>query len=108
MTQMILQSEAPFSDAPCGLCGQPTTAPPGVQLVLAGTAAPVCQACGHKHAPALAALVHLADVAQRVTRIGRHSVFPPLTALLELASAAEKYCSPLPPPPLKPPTAATG
>jgi hypothetical protein len=68
---------------------------------VAGTTDPVCQNCGRKHAPSLAALVGLADAAERVGRMGRHTVFPPLTALLDLASAAEKYASAAlnPPPP---------
>jgi hypothetical protein len=91
MTQLLLQCKADAINDPCGLCGQPATASAGMRLVLAPTAAPVCQDCGRKHAPALAALVNLADAATRIGRIERHSVFPPLTALLDLASAAEKY-----------------
>jgi hypothetical protein len=60
---------------------------------VAGTTDPVCQDCGRKHAPSLAALVGLANAAERVGRMGRHTVFPPLTALLDLASAAEKYAT---------------
>jgi hypothetical protein len=91
MAHLLLQCKADATNDPCGLCGQPAAAPAGTQLVLAGTAAPVCQDCGRKHAPPLAALVNLADAATRIGRINRHSVFPPLTALLDLASAAEKY-----------------
>ena len=91
MTQLLLQCNAEATNEPCGLCGQPMEAPAGSRLVVAGTAAPVCNECGRKHAPALAALVNLADAATRIGRIGRTSVFPPLTALLDLASAAEKY-----------------
>jgi hypothetical protein len=91
MTQLLLQCNADATNEPCGLCSQPMTAPAGTRLVVAATAAPVCDECGRKHAPALLALVALADAATRIGRIGRHSVFPPLTALLDLASAAEKY-----------------
>jgi hypothetical protein len=62
-----------------------------MQLVHSVNSAPVCSACGHKHAPSLAALANLAEAATRIGRINRHSVFPPLTALLDLANAAEKY-----------------
>ena len=91
MTQLLLQCNADATNEPCGLCSQPMTAPAGTRLVVAAMAAPVCDECGRKHAPALLALVALADAATRIGRIGRHSVFPPLTALLDLASAAEKY-----------------
>jgi hypothetical protein len=91
MMQVMLQCSAEATNEPCGLCGGPAEASPGMQLVLAGTLAPVCQECGRRQAPPLAALVSLADAATRIGRIGRHSVFPPLTALLDLASAAEKY-----------------
>jgi hypothetical protein len=98
MTHVILQCQPIALSAPCGLCGQPTTTPPGTQLVVAGGHDPVCPDCGRKHAPTLAALVGLADAAERIGRMGRHSVFPPLTALLDLASAAEKYTTTVQPP----------
>lgn len=91
MTQLLIQCKAEATNNPCGLCGQPAPSSAGTQLVLADTAAPVCNDCGRKHAPPLAALVNLADAATRIGRIERYSVFPPLTALLDLASAAEKY-----------------
>ncbi len=91
MTQLLLQCKAEATNDPCGLCGQPATAAPGTQLVVAATAVPVCQECCRKHAPPLAALVNLADAATRIGRMGRQSVFPSFTALLDLASAAEKY-----------------
>jgi hypothetical protein len=91
MTQFLLQYHPDPTNEPCGLCGQPAAIPSGMRLVVAGTAAPLCNDCGRKHAPSLAALVDLASAATRIGRIGRHSVFPPLTALLDLASAAEKY-----------------
>lgn len=91
MTQLLLQCKPEATNDACGLCGQPTAAPAGTQLILAGTDTPVCPECGRKHAPSLAALVNLADAATRIGRIERHSVFPPLTALLDLASAAEKF-----------------
>ncbi len=98
MTQLILQSKASATREPCGICGRPTDAPAGTQLVVAETGALVCPECGQAHAPSLAALVALADTAGRVGKIGRHSVFPPLSALLDLASAAEKYSSAAQPP----------
>lgn len=91
MNQVVLEYKSEESNEPCGLCGQPVTTPAGMQLLVAGTSAPVCPDCGRKHAPSLAALIQLADAATRIGRIGRHSVFPPLTALLDLANAAEKY-----------------
>lgn len=91
MMQVVLEYRTEAANEACGLCGQPASAPPGVQLLLAGSCAPVCSECGRKHAPSLAELLHLADAATRIGRIGRHSVFPPLTALLDLANAAEKY-----------------
>ncbi|HEY7326004.1 MAG TPA: hypothetical protein VH592_00080 [Gemmataceae bacterium] len=89
--QYLLAYRDEIKNEPCGLCGQPLSAPAGMQLVLSGNSAPVCSACGRKHAPSLAALVNLAEAATRIGRINRHSVFPPLTALLDLANAAEKY-----------------
>src|SRR5690348_12124661 len=91
MTHLLLQCKAEATNDPCGLCGQPASAPAGTQLALAGTPAPLRQDRGRKPAPSLAALLPLAAAATRSARIGRHSVFPPLTALLDLASAAEKY-----------------
>jgi hypothetical protein len=91
MMQVVLEYKPEATNEPCGLCGQPASAPAGMQLFLVGSTVPLCPECGRKHAPSLAALVHLADAATRIGRIGRHSVFPPLTALLDLANAAEKY-----------------
>jgi hypothetical protein len=91
MTHLLLQCKADATNDPCVLCGQPALVSAGTRLVLAETAAPVCQECGRKHAPELAALVSLADAATRIGRMERYSVFPPFTALLDLASAAEKY-----------------
>ena len=91
MMQILLEYKAEGSNEPCGLCGQPLTAPAGMHLIVAGSSASVCPDCGRKHAPSLAALVGLADAATRIGRIHRHSVFPPFTALLDLANAAEKY-----------------
>jgi hypothetical protein len=91
MIQVILEYKTETTNDPCGLCGQPVAAPAGMQLLVAGNSAPVCQDCGRQHAPSLAALLQLADAATRIGRIERHSVFPPLTALLDLANAAEKY-----------------
>jgi hypothetical protein len=89
--QFLLENRDAIRNEPCGLCGRLLSAPAGIQLLLAGSATPVCLDCGRKHTPSLAALVHLAEVAVRIGRIHRHSVFPPLTALLDLANAAEKY-----------------
>ena len=86
MTQLLLRCNATAMCGPCGLCTQPTTAPPGTQLVTAD-GQPVCPDCGKRHAPSLAALAQLASEAERVGKIGRHTVFPPYTALLDLASA---------------------
>lgn len=89
--QLLLEHRGETRNEPCGLCGRALSASAGMQLILPGSAAPVCSACGLKHAPSLAALVNLAEAATRIGRINRHSVFPPLTALLDLANAAEKY-----------------
>ena len=67
--------------------------PAGTQLVVADSQRPVCQPCGKRHAPPLAALAELADEAERVGKIGRHTVVPPYTALLELAQAADNFSS---------------
>ena len=69
----------------------------GTQLVLADSLLPVCDRCGRRHAPSLAALVELANEAERVGRIGRHTVFPPYSALLDLARAADNYTAAVPP-----------
>jgi hypothetical protein len=89
--QFVLEHRDEIRDEPCGVCGQVLSAPAGMQLVLVGKSAPVCSACGRKHAPSLAALANLAEAATRIGRINRHAVFPPLTALLDLANAAERY-----------------
>ena len=96
MTQLLVRfSPSPVSDC-CALCGEQTTVPAGTQIVLADTQQPVCQGCGRRHDPALAALVQLADEAERVGRIGRHTVVPPYTALLELAQAADNFAATVP------------
>jgi len=94
--QCLLEHRDGIKDEPCGVCGQAVSAPAGMQLILAGSFAPVCADCGLKNAPSLAALVNLAEAAKRIGRINRHSVFPPLTALLDLANAAEKYAQATP------------
>jgi hypothetical protein len=97
MNQLLLRDSPASMEALCGLCGQPAVFSAGSQLVLADSSQPVCQACGQRHAPVLAALMQLADEAKRIGRIGRHTVFPPYTALLDLARAADNYacqCSP--------------
>ena len=91
MSAFILRCCPSETKKPCGLCGEACSAAPGHQLFMAEGEAPVCAACGRKHAPDLAALVNLASAAERVGRMERNSVFPPLTALLDLASAAERY-----------------
>lgn len=97
MTQLLMRyNPSPISDS-CALCGQATTIPAGTQLVLADTQQPVCQPCGKRHAPTLAALAELADEAERVGKIGRHTVVPPYTALLDLAHAADKFAANTPP-----------
>jgi hypothetical protein len=93
MTQLLVRYNSNAIADSCALCGQPTTIPAGTQLVEAYTQRPVCQGCGKRHDPAMAALVHLADEAERVGRIGRHTVVPPYTALLELAQAADNYAA---------------
>jgi hypothetical protein len=98
MAQLIVQCQPTATSAPCGICGQPTTAPAAPQLVVAETQQPVCPDCGRRLSPSLAALVQLATEAERVGRIGRHTVFPPYTALLDLARAATDYSTTVPPP----------
>jgi hypothetical protein len=99
MTMVSVQCKPTATTAPCGICGQPTSAPAGTQLVVADTQQPVCLDCGRRHSPSLVALVQLANEAERVGRIGRHTVFPPYTALLDLARAATEYSATVPPPP---------
>jgi hypothetical protein len=77
----------------CGICGQGIANSTGPHLFLADKEAVVCNSCGKKHAPSLAALLALAQVARRVGTIGRHTLVPPLEALLDLAHAAEDYTS---------------
>ena len=96
MTQLLLRYSPTPVAGDCSLCGQPTTIPAGTQLVLAETRQPVCQSCGRRHDPPLAALVELADEAERVGRIGRHTVVPPYTALLDLAQAADNFAAKVP------------
>jgi hypothetical protein len=96
MTQFLLQWRPTPEGGPCAACGQQTAAPPGTQLVEAGSLQPVCSPCGQRLAPALVALAQLANEAERVGRISRHTVFPPYTALLDLARAADNYTSSVP------------
>lgn len=96
MTQLLVRYNSNAASDSCGLCGQPITLPAGTQLVLAEGHRAVCQGCGRRHDPAMAALVHLADEAERVGRIGRHTVVAPYTALLELAQAADNFAHNLP------------
>ena len=96
MSQFLVRYSPTAVEAACGLCGQPTTAPSGTQLVLAENSQPVCQECGKRYASPLAALLQLAEEAERVGRIGRHTVFPPYTALLDLARAADHYSASCP------------
>jgi hypothetical protein len=96
MIQLLMRYSPNVVSEPCALCGQTTTIPAGTQLVLADTQQPVCDSCGKRHDPALAALVALADEAERVGKIGRHTVVPPYTALLNLAQAADNFAAKVP------------
>ncbi len=91
MPQLVLQFQKEATDGECALCSQPLCGTVGTHLSLAENSAPVCQSCGRRHAPALAALANLAGVAERVGRIANHQVVPPMSALLDLARAAENY-----------------
>ncbi len=96
MTELLLRYSPSPASLDCPLCGQATTIPAGTQLVLAASQQPVCEPCGKRHAPPLAALAQLADEAERVGKIGRHTVVPPYTALLELAQAADNFTAKVP------------
>src|SRR5438046_726937 len=98
MPQLMLLCDPTRSADRCAICGKPAGGPACTQLVLADSREPVCQDCGRRHAPPLAALVWLASEAERVGRINRHNVFPPYTALLELARAADDYTAAMPRP----------
>src|SRR5206468_9572215 len=96
MSHLTIKLHACTAGDPCPLCGRGLAPVPGPRLCLSDREAAVCNDCGKKHAPSLAALVDLAGVAERVGRIGRHTLVPPMTALLDLARAAEHYadCKP--------------
>src|SRR5438105_4585038 len=96
MSPLVLRYSPDAAASPCGLCGKPVTLAEGLQLFHADEKRPVCQSCGLRAAPALAALVGLACAAARVGKIGQHTVSPPLSALLELARAAENYAGSAP------------
>jgi hypothetical protein len=72
----------------CALCGRCVAVAAGPRLVCTDSLAPVCQECGRRHAPPLAALLDLTRTAERVGSINRHTLVPPLEALLDLAHAA--------------------
>jgi hypothetical protein len=91
MVQLSIQVTPSACNEPCGLCGTETTTEVGPRLFLARREVAVCQRCGQKYAPPLAALLALAQVASRVGTIGRHTVVPPMEALLDLAHAAENF-----------------
>ena len=91
MTTLTIKLPTDPIATPCKLCGRGTPATSGPNLYLSDDRELVCQECGRKHAPALAALLELAHVAQRVGRINRHTLVPAFHELLELARAAENY-----------------
>jgi hypothetical protein len=93
MVQLSIKVDGDAAGNVCGICGQGTTSGAGPRLCLADKEVVVCNSCGKKHAPSLAALLDLAQVAKRVGTIGRHTLVPPLEALLDLAHAAEDYTS---------------
>lgn len=96
MAHLVLRYSPTAGTAPCPLCAQPLSCPPGLQLVIVESALPVCSGCGRQDAPHLAALLGLAEEARRVGRIGRHTVVPPYAALLDLARAADTFSSQFP------------
>ncbi len=91
MVRLAITHDQRMTTGPCGLCSTLLPGSGGPRLCLAESLAPVCQQCGKKHDPALAALLDMARVADRVGRIGTHTLVPPLAALLDLARVAENY-----------------
>lgn len=91
MVDLSIKLDSAATGERCGLCGQETAPAGGPRLFLVDREVGVCNGCGQKHAPSLAALVTLAQVARRVGTIGRHTVVPPMEALLDLARAAENF-----------------
>jgi hypothetical protein len=90
MSELVIRlADAPDA-GPCGLCGG-ASAHAGPRLALAGGLATVCEDCGRRHAPALAALLALARTAETVGPVAQHAPWLPLAALLDLSHAAERY-----------------
>jgi hypothetical protein len=89
--QLAITLEPGRTAGVCCLCDQPLAPTSGPGLSLTQCSSPVCESCGKKHAPVLAALLELGRVADRVGWIGKHCPLLPLRTLLDLAHVAEKY-----------------
>ena len=91
MAHLVIRFNARATQDACALCGRRMLTGIGPGLFLVERPATVCDGCGKKHEPSLAALLDLARVAERVGRIERHTLVPSLGNLLALAHAAEDY-----------------
>jgi hypothetical protein len=75
----------------CAYCGHAIRSSHGLDLFQVEPAGRVCDDCGRRHAPHLAALLSLARTAERVGKVCRHLIVPPMASLLDLARAAEDF-----------------
>jgi hypothetical protein len=91
MVQLLILHYPHVSAGSCAVCARPMEAAAGPGFVAADSLDVVCDECGRRCAPTLAALLRLAQTATRVGRMTRHTLVPPLPALLDLARAAEDY-----------------
>ena len=91
MVQFVITLDRRSLHDACCLCHGFLSSTDGPGICVAERLAPVCQACGKRYAPVLAALLELARVADRVGRIAGHTFMPPLKTLLDLERAAENY-----------------
>jgi hypothetical protein len=92
MAEFLIRLDQHPCESCCGICGRNAVSGIGPHIYRAEDHAPVCQNCGRRHAPDLAALLDLAEVAKRVGRISQHNnLWLPLSALLEMTRASQNY-----------------
>lgn len=91
MPQFLIMDSDNTGERTCVLCGGQTQSS-GLRLYSGEGQHPLCQSCGRRHAPCLAALLELGAKAARIGRVNQHAPFgPAMEDLLELARVAEQF-----------------